>query len=55
MTSGELLNKGKSTILPQFHGPEGLSSSSEKANLFAQNFSKNSNLDGSGVFYFSHF
>ena len=31
-----------------FNGPE-LSSSSDKAKLFAENFSKNSNLDGSGV------
>ena len=31
-----------------FNGPE-LSSASDKAKLFAENFSKNSNLDGSGV------
>ena len=32
-----------------FNGPELLSSASDKAKLFAENFPKNSNLDGSGV------
>ena len=52
MTSGELLrvfsNKGKSAIPPLFNGPEVLSSASDKAKLFAENFSLNSNLDDSG-------
>ena len=32
-----------------FHDPEVLSSVSKKAKLFAKNFSKNSNLDDSGI------
>ena len=32
-----------------FNGPEVLSSASDKAELFAKNFSKNSNLDDSGI------
>ena len=40
--------KGKSAIPPLFNGLE-LSSASDKAKLFAENFSKNSNLDDSGV------
>ena len=43
------LNKGKSAIPPLFNGPEVLSSASDKAKLFAENFSLNSNLDDSGV------
>ena len=43
------LNKGKSAIPPLFNGPEVLSSASDKAKLFAENFSKNSNLDDSGI------
>ena len=43
------LNKGKSAIPPLFNGPEVLSSTSDKAKLFAKNFSKNSNLDDSGI------
>ena len=43
------LNKGKSAIPPLFNGPEVLSSASDKAKLFAANFSKNSNLDDSGI------
>ena len=42
-------NKGKSAILPLLNGPEVLSSASDKAKLFAENFSLNSNLDDSGV------
>ena len=42
MTSGELL-------IPLFNGPEVLSSASDKAKLFAENFSLNSNLDDLGV------
>ena len=43
------LNKDKSAIPPLFNGPEVLSSASDKAKLFAKNFSKNSNLDDSGI------
>ena len=32
-----------------FNGPEVLSSAFDKAKLFAENFSKNSNLDDSGI------
>ena len=42
-------NKGKSAILPFFNGPEVLSSASDKAKLFAENFSLNSNLDDPGI------
>ena len=45
-----VLNKGKSAIPPLFNGPEVLSSASDKAKLFAKNFSKNSNLDDSGIY-----
>ena len=34
---------------PLFNGPEVLSSVSDKAKVFAKNFSKNSNLDDSGI------
>ena len=44
-----VLNKGKSAIPPLFNGPEVLSSASDEAKLFAETFSLNSNLDGSGV------
>ena len=47
--ANSVLNKGKSAIPPLFNGPEVLSSASDKANLFAKNFSKNSNLDDSGI------
>ena len=47
--ANSVLNKGKSTIPPLFNGPEVLSSASDKAKLFAKNFSKNSNLDDSGI------
>ena len=43
------VNKGKSAIPPLFNDPELFSSASDKAKLFAENFSKNSNLDGSGI------
>ena len=43
------LNKGKSAIPPLFNGPEVLSSACDKAKLFAENFSKNSHLDDSGI------
>ena len=43
-TFGELpiMFKGKSAIPPLLNGPEVLSSTSDKAELFAENFSKNS-------------
>ena len=40
-----VLNRGKSTIPPLFNGPEVLTTSTDKANLFARNFSSNSTLD----------
>ena len=43
--ANSVLNKGKSAIPPLFNGPEVLSSASDKAKLFAKNFSKNLNLD----------
>ena len=47
--ANSVLNKGKSAIPPLFNDPEVLSSSSDKAKLFAEKFSKSSNLDGSGI------
>ena len=47
--ANSVLNKGKSAIPPLFNGPKVLSSGSDKAKLFAENFSKNSNLDDSGI------
>ena len=48
--ANSVLNTGfKSAIPPLFNGPEVLSSASDKAKLLAENFSKNSNLDDSGV------
>ena len=43
------LNKGKSAICPLFNSTEALSSASDEAKLFAENFSKNSNLHDSGI------
>ena len=43
------LNKSKSAIPPLFNGRELLSSASDKAKLFAENFCLKSNLDDSGV------
>ena len=43
------LNMGKSAVPPLFNGPEVLSSASDKAKLFAENFSMNSNLGDSGI------
>ena len=48
--SNIVLNKGKSAIPPLFSNPEVLSSAPDKAKLFAENFSMNSNLDYSGIF-----
>ena len=42
-------NKSNSAATPLFNNPEVLSSASDKAKLFAENFSKNSNLDDSGI------
>ena len=47
--ANSVLNKGKSTILLLFNVSKVLSSASDKAKLFPENFSKNSNLDDSGV------
>ena len=48
--ANSVLNKGKSAIPPLFSSPEVLSSASDKTKLFAENFSKNSNLDDSGIY-----
>ena len=47
--ANSVLNKGKYAIPPLFNGLEVLSSAYDKAKLFPQNFSKNSNLDDSGI------
>ena len=47
--ANSVLNKGKSAIPPLFNRLEVLSSGSDKANLFAENFSLNSYLDHSGI------
>ena len=47
--ANSVLNNSKSAIPPLFNGLEVLSSASDKAKLFAENFSKNSNLDDSGI------
>ena len=47
--ANSVLNKGKSAIDPLFNGLKVLSSASDKTKLFAENFSKNSNLDDSGI------
>ena len=47
--ANSVLTKCKSAIPPLFNGLEVLSSASDKAKLFAKNFSKNSNLDDSGI------
>ena len=44
-----VLNKVKSAIPPLFNVPEVLSSVSDKAKLFPENFFKNPNLDDSGI------
>ena len=49
--ASSVLNKGKSAIPPLFNGQEVLSSASDKAKLFAENFSKNPNLNESGTLY----
>ena len=45
--ANSVLKKGKSAIPPLFNGPDVLSSPSDKAKLFAENCSENSNLDDS--------
>ena len=47
--ANSVLNKGKSAIPPLFNGPKMLSSASDRAKLFPENFSKNSNLDNAGI------
>ena len=47
--ANSVLNKGKSAISPIFNSLVVLSSSSDKEKLFAETFSKNSNLDDSGI------
>ena len=47
--ANSVLSKGKSAIPPLFSSPEVLSSASNKAKLFAENFWKNSNIDDSGI------
>ena len=47
--ANSVLNKGKSAIPALFSVLEVLSSASDKAKLFANNFSNNSNLDDSGI------
>ena len=47
--ANSVLNKGKSAIPSLFNGLGVLSSASDKAKLFAENFSLNSNLDDSGI------
>ena len=49
MVFGCVLNKGKSAIPPLLNGPDVLSSASDQGKLFGKNFSKNSNLDDSGI------
>ena len=47
--ANSVLNKRKSAIPPIFNWPEVLSSASDKAKLFAENFSVGSNLGDSGI------
>ena len=47
--ANSVLNKGKPAIPSLFNSLEVLSSASDKAKLFAQHFSMNSNLDDSGI------
>ena len=47
--ANSVLNEGKSAIPLLFNSPEVLSSAPDKAKLFPKNFSKNSNLNNSGV------
>ena len=47
--ASNVLSKGKSAVPPLFNGQEVLSSASDEAKLFAENFSENSDLDDSGI------
>ena len=47
--ANSVLNKGKSAIPPLFNDPEVLPSASDKAKLFAKNFSNDSNLHDLGI------
>ena len=47
--ANSVLNKSKSAIPPLFNSLEVLCSASDKAKLFPENFSKNSNLDDSDI------
>ena len=47
--ANSVLNKGKFAIPPLLNCPMVLSSACDKAKLFAENFSINSNLDDSGI------
>ena len=47
--TNSVLNIGKSAIPPLFNGLVVLSSASDKANLFAENFSMNFNLEDSDI------
>ena len=47
--ANSILNKGKSAIPPLLNGPEVLPSASDEAKLLAENFTKNSNFDDSGI------
>ena len=47
--ANSVLNEGKSAVPALFNGLELLTSASDKAILFAKNFSVNSNLDDCGI------
>ena len=47
--ANSVLNKSESAIPPLVNSPEMLSSASDKAKLIAENFSKNSDFDDSGI------
>ena len=49
--ANNVLNKGKSAISPLFSSLQELSSASNNAQLCAKNFSKNSNLDDSSIYF----
>ena len=48
--ASSVLNKVESAAPPLFNGPEVLCSASDQAEIFAEIFSKNSNLDDSGIY-----
>ena len=48
--ANSVFDKDQSAIPPLFNRLEVLSSTPEKAKLFAEKFSKNSNLDDSGIY-----